>query len=67
MKTINGTVLTREDLLGLHIKTPFEKIGYEMFAICYNGIMLPDDIILFNDDDGRTKIIKSRFNMPVLG
>lgn len=61
MKTIFGTLFSRKDISEQYADVPFEKVSAEMFGILHTGVAITDDIILFMDEDGRTKIIKNRF------
>jgi hypothetical protein len=61
MRPINGTLLQRSDLSKEYIETSFNEIHALMFGIVKNKFTFNDDILIFMDDDGKTKIIKNRF------
>jgi len=61
MKTFAGLMLERKDLQDMYLSFPFEVIEWSYFHLANVGVLVPDDIVIFVDTDGRTKIIKNRF------
>lgn len=60
MVSVRGTVYNRSDLNKQSRNVPFDKVDWYMLAIQNTGVILADDIVLFVDEDGKTKILKSR-------
>lgn len=58
MRPIHGTLLLRKDLCDEFAKVPFNEIKPEMFGLIRNKIIFNDDILIFMDDDQKSKIIK---------
>jgi hypothetical protein len=61
MKAIHGTIFSRKDLSEQYADVPFEDVKPEMFSILRNGVGITDDVLIFMDDDGRSKIMKNRY------
>jgi len=61
MKTIHGTIFVRKDLREEYADVPFDEVRTEMIGIIHAGIGVTDDIFIFMDDDGATKVIKNRY------
>lgn len=60
MKTLHTLALYREDLGEQYKNVVFDLIRVTMFGFFNTGVVLNEDIVLFIDDDGRTKILKNR-------
>lgn len=60
MKMINALVLHRNDLEESLKITPIDEIMIVMFPFFKTGVVLHEDVILFIDDDGTTRILKNR-------
>jgi len=61
MKSFQGLLLERKDLLDIYAGFPFEVIEWKYFHLAQTGVMLTDDVVVFVDTDGRTKVVKNRF------
>jgi hypothetical protein len=63
MKSIHGTLLERKDLSIEFKTTAFDDITHDMFAVIRTKISINDDILIFIDDNGKSKIIKTRYQL----
>lgn len=62
MKTVNCIAYFRSDLKDEYKDKVYSEIIWPMFSISGTGVILHEDIALFVDDDGSTKIIKNRYD-----
>ncbi len=60
MKMINTLVLDRTDLGEAYKDTPIGEIMVIMFPFFNTGVVLHEEMIVFIDDNGDTKILKNR-------
>lgn len=60
MKTLNGVAFFRTDLKERYTTMNFNTIIYDMLTISETGVVLHEDIAVFIDDNGSTKILKNR-------
>lgn len=64
MKLINTLVLTREDLGEGFTELSFTKIDVIHFPFFNTGVVLSEDMVVFIDTTGDTKILKNRLGKP---
>jgi hypothetical protein len=67
MKTLHTLALYREDLGEIYKNVAFDGIQTTMFGFFNTGVVLNEDIIIFIDDDGQTKILKNRYGKAING
>lgn len=60
MKTLNAIAYFRDDIQEIHKEVPLNQIEYHMLTIANTGIVLGQDLSVFVDDDGSTRILKNR-------
>jgi len=60
MKTVHGLLLNREDLMDEAKELKMKDIEWKHFKVANNGILLPNDFVIFFDNDGNYKLIKIR-------
>lgn len=60
MKTVYALALYRSDLDEMFKNTHIDEIVIAMFPFFKTGVMLHEDVILFIDEDGTTRILKNR-------
>lgn len=61
MRTLYTLALHRSDLGEAFKDTAINEILIAMFPFFATGVMLHEDLIIFIDDDGTTRILKNRF------
>lgn len=60
MKTISTVAYFRSDLQEIFKNLPFSDIIYQTLSIAKTGVLVGDDLAIFIDEDGSTKILKNR-------
>lgn len=60
VKTISTVAYYRNDLQEIYINLPFFDVTYQRLIIAKTGVLVGDDLAIFIDDDGATKILKNR-------
>lgn len=60
MKTVHGLLLNRDDLMDDVKDLKKQDIEWKHFKVAHNGILVPNDFVIFFDDDGSYKLIKVR-------
>lgn len=63
MKTFHGLLVEREDLTDENRNQWFDDIKWEDFKLANNGILVPNDVVVFVDTNGRAKLVKNRFGL----
>jgi hypothetical protein len=63
MKTLITVGYFRKDLKDEFLKIEFSKIEWLMLSISGTGVTFGEDLSVFIDDDGSTKILRNRFGM----
>ena len=61
MRTLHAVALYRADLGKAFENTPINEILMHMFPFFSTGVVLHEDLIVFIDEDGTTRILKNRF------
>jgi hypothetical protein len=64
MKTLHTLALHRSDLGENFKDILLYNIEIYMFPFFKTGVMLHEDLIVFIDDDGNTRILKNRYGKP---
>lgn len=63
MKTLNTVAYFRNDLKDEFLTTEFSKIEWLMLSISGTGVTFGEDLSVFIDVDGSTKILRNRLGM----
>lgn len=63
MKTLSTVAYFRKDLKDQFLTVEFSKIEWLMLSISGTGVTFGEDLSVFIDVDGSTKILRNRFGM----